>query len=558
MKNDSLMQYPEFRKLLRKAIGARSQAQFANESGISPEHLNRILNMEAIHRPTKSTLLKMSSVAKNGITYQMFEDALDMDDNRNPRNRNRMKLLNDVGKDIKKKIKNDIRNDMEEAMIGLKQVIDNFKYPVIVPSFAVHMEEIMKRVIENMPDKRIPTLSYDIKDGYPYLGYRHLCGSNFVEVSLCMADRFNTASSQMILYYTEIPSRDGTKKYAIQDASCCVGDVFELFGLPGECLFPIPDEDVEKQGVPMEAPFYYVIEPIARFLEKYQGKGDTNEEKLITQIFGEENTYPIIKEGIGFWMPEDAIPEGYVSFIFKHKETVLSPYEDEKENYEKALELLTEAQEINNPRKFIEFLDQNFYRDDNAESDSGWQASIAVVMERETGFPFRYYAKTEDEEGKYDFLSNSGCVIITKEELEKMGEADSPFLPAMRETVLLTVLKYARELRLDKFGDIMYAGLETTYTKPMTYMVKYDEDSDDKNISSLPSLDTLEYSIELESGEKPNEDGLFGVKFHDGRLMYMVYISKMGHWIKKQREWSDMIEAYCPTNFKNIALQIED
>lgn len=558
MKNNRLMQYPEFRKLLRKAIGTRSQAQFANESRISPEHLNRILNMETIHRPTKSTLLKMASVAKNGITYQMFEDALDGDDNMNPRNKNRMKLLKEMGQEINKKIENDIRNSMEEAMIELKQVIDNFKYPIIVPSFAVHMEEIMKKVLENMADKKIPALSYDIKDGYPYLGCRHLCGSDFVEVSLSMADRFNTASSQMILYYTEIPSRDGTKKYAIQDASCCVGDVFELFGLPGECLFPIPDEDVEKQEIPMEAPFYYVVEPITRFLEKYQGKGDTNEERLITQIFGEVNTYPIIREGIGFWMPEDAIPEGYVSFIFKHKEAVLSPYEDEKENYEKALELLIEAQKTNDPKKFIEFLDQDFYRDDNAESDSGWQASIAVVMEKETGFPFRYYAKTEDEKGKYKFLSNSGCIMVPKEELEKMGEIDSPFLPAIREAVLLAILKYVRELRLDKFGDIMYAGLKTSYTKPMTYEVKYDEDSVDKNMSTLPALNALDYSVELESGKRPNEDGIFGVKFHDGRLMYMVYISKKGHWIKKHREWSDMIESYCPTNFKNIALSIED
>ena len=56
--------------MLRGAICTRTQAQFANEAGISAEHLNRMLNADTISRPTKKTLMKIAAAAKNGITYQ--------------------------------------------------------------------------------------------------------------------------------------------------------------------------------------------------------------------------------------------------------------------------------------------------------------------------------------------------------------------------------------------------------------------------------------------------------------------------------------------------------
>ena len=72
--------YPTFRGVLRTAICRRTQAQFANESNISAGYLNRLLNKETISRPTENTLYKIASAAKNGITMQMLQEALDADD----------------------------------------------------------------------------------------------------------------------------------------------------------------------------------------------------------------------------------------------------------------------------------------------------------------------------------------------------------------------------------------------------------------------------------------------------------------------------------------------
>ena len=57
-KNES---YDEFRRLLRKGIGTRTQTQFARETGISRGNINRLLNQESFQRPSEKTLLSLAS-----------------------------------------------------------------------------------------------------------------------------------------------------------------------------------------------------------------------------------------------------------------------------------------------------------------------------------------------------------------------------------------------------------------------------------------------------------------------------------------------------------------
>ena len=58
-------EYKEFRELLRKGIGTRSQKEFAAEAGISTVHLNRMLNNETINQPSKDTLERLSYLMRN-------------------------------------------------------------------------------------------------------------------------------------------------------------------------------------------------------------------------------------------------------------------------------------------------------------------------------------------------------------------------------------------------------------------------------------------------------------------------------------------------------------
>lgn len=52
---------PGFREYLKKMIGDRTQAEFAKERGITPEHLSRMLRSERPGRPAKTTLKSLAA-----------------------------------------------------------------------------------------------------------------------------------------------------------------------------------------------------------------------------------------------------------------------------------------------------------------------------------------------------------------------------------------------------------------------------------------------------------------------------------------------------------------
>ena len=74
MAKDTKGEYREFRELLRRGIGTRTQKAFAEEAGISKEHLNRLLNNKEISRPSAAILKNMAS-HMNTITERMLLEA---------------------------------------------------------------------------------------------------------------------------------------------------------------------------------------------------------------------------------------------------------------------------------------------------------------------------------------------------------------------------------------------------------------------------------------------------------------------------------------------------
>lgn len=72
-KNTNKGEYREFRELLRRGIGDRSQRSFAKEAGISPEHLNRLLNQDEIGRPEVETLEKIAYAMGSISLNQLLE-----------------------------------------------------------------------------------------------------------------------------------------------------------------------------------------------------------------------------------------------------------------------------------------------------------------------------------------------------------------------------------------------------------------------------------------------------------------------------------------------------
>lgn len=58
----------KFKELVRKSIGARSQAEFASEALLSPSHLTRMLNDDYDSTPHVRTIRNIAAVAVNGVT----------------------------------------------------------------------------------------------------------------------------------------------------------------------------------------------------------------------------------------------------------------------------------------------------------------------------------------------------------------------------------------------------------------------------------------------------------------------------------------------------------
>lgn len=78
MENNTI-KYPEFRKLLYKAIGTRTQAQFSKETGIAAPHLNRLLRNPEIPQPSIRTLEKIAEHSNGSVSVYRLQKACGYD-----------------------------------------------------------------------------------------------------------------------------------------------------------------------------------------------------------------------------------------------------------------------------------------------------------------------------------------------------------------------------------------------------------------------------------------------------------------------------------------------
>lgn len=62
--------FAELALLVKKAIGNRSQNQFALKSGVNSGHLSRILNGKINNPPEPDTLKKIAANSQGNVTYQ--------------------------------------------------------------------------------------------------------------------------------------------------------------------------------------------------------------------------------------------------------------------------------------------------------------------------------------------------------------------------------------------------------------------------------------------------------------------------------------------------------
>lgn len=522
--------YLTFRDFLRSAISNRTQAQFANDSGISAEHLSRMLNADVIHRPTKSTLHKIAAAAKNGITFQDLYNALNGDDGTDGEQWEFPASTPSESKSCFSDIAGAIMSEISEKT-------KSASYPIIVDSLADYMTDLLSSI--HVPDGC--SVVYDFSRDRKYYGKRFPFASSYVCAYISMADRHDTAMSELLVYFTEISCINDKVQYIVQYASCAVEDIFELYGMPPAAMGAVSvmsatdgdaaEGDIDKA---IALPYYLDFAPVERFRETSSDDGRSAGDKLLQAIFREPTLRPMTYEGVGFYLQQ--VPESLARFVYDHRSTILDKYctlDNRDENMVILKEAIDRCYAEDDSPGIAQVLGELDYQDDSYCNDSGWQAAVAVVMAVETSFPFRYRAAVEDSSA-CEYMSKEGCIMVT--------EDDACEEHIQREAMLLATCKYANALGIARFGDILFTNMCSYMDKLRTYTAKQNYDGDDF-FDTKPVDCSVEF---VENGERPVETGVYMVELKDGRRMRMFYLHPQGHWILRHREWSDMISRYCP------------
>ncbi len=521
-------EFRTFRGLLYGAICNRTQAQFAKDTGISPEHLNRMLNSETIHRPNKQTLQRIATHAKNNITYNDLVTALNEEDET---------FKEDSLEDLKSKQKlkearNDFAPDFEEQAKETFQAFIDFvnnyltQSPINITrdgrSAYLHLLKHFQKANKNLPE-----LSLDVLRLLDYYGNHH-DAEQTQQIALSLADWDTSAECLLICYI---------KCGHLLEISGTVEDNFEIYGLPAflsRKLTDEPDTDLET----------LIKQPLCvRFREtvRYKATGQSLEERLLTSIFGKPLNYPAAIQGVGFYLnQEENLPKHFGEFLKQHRHSLLASYKDQPDKWEELNNSLTEIfnQQPEDAEDFwqtkgnqacMDILEEFGYVDDTAW-ETGWPAAISNIMSEETAFPFQYEKPTESKEYKID---TDPCILITDEAVDELGIA--------RDTLLNTICQYCKELGVRKFGDIVYYTITHTFKHMDTFVVK--EEPKQKNIPEEPEEEICIDLLKL-TEHTPKETGVYWVKLKDGRMNTCLYVKDQSIWLARHKEWSDLVEAF--------------
>lgn len=518
-------EFKKFRSLLRYAIGSETQAKFAANAHLSPEHLNRMLNAETINRPSRSTLHKIASHAQNNVIYKMLEDALNQEDETY-----QAKTTDEILKDSKIKeaqydFKPSFKEQADATFKHLSEYLQNDTGKYLITDTMAYMDHILSLVHKKYPnDLRI---SYEILDEREnVLGESEM----YANIEITVSDAFNSAVSEMIVYYDKTDHG-----HIIHYASMHLSDIMSLFGMPPYIIDSIVEDgklDADTLKTLCELPYYcHMIK--TETVPKY-----TSNKELLNVLLNPKTEYPETIPGIGFELKE--IPETFCKFVEQHLYTVLEAYDDMPDIYAQMVKDIPGL--LNNPKALAEYFDEMEYLDTNS-LEEGWGAVISTIMTEETGIQFEYHKsiKPTDTQHHKDYtypVNPHPVILIQKAELERNS--------VNRETLLNTICKFAHALRVEKFGNILFHHIKITdYIRKDMYAINYDK----KEKPAKPKQDEQlrpdnEYMSFPEN--RPDNMGIYMAKLKDKRYMRLLYYPKENHWVRFQREWSDLIESYHP------------
>lgn len=290
----------EFQELIKKAIGPnRTQSEFAKDAGITPQYLNRLLNSDAVGKPTKSTLAKLAGNSFSGIPLATFMKACGYEDTEDTMKSELRKLP----------IYERIQRCVETITDGIKKLsgsntIYNSLYECVDTFFTIYDEEDVSVYIGKPMDvpkgevrfaEKASVITISWSDEYDF------------EVRNVKYKGFS-AKLDILIFYSETTGGS----VIICDVKT---DQKSLIDYNSDVAF-----ELDSMGEYREDGYACVIQ----YNRKHKiPTGATAEERLLNAIFGDKDgkTYTVVDAGPGFYIDNTPI---YVikNFIESHKDSL--------------------------------------------------------------------------------------------------------------------------------------------------------------------------------------------------------------------------------------------
>ena len=416
MAKTATVDLPAFRKLLKRAIGPdRNQAQFAAQSGITPAHLNKLLNSDSISQPSKATLMKISGNAYTPIPLKAFLSVCGYD----------------AEEDVSAFLKKRSFEERAHRCIGLltQGLTEMISTPVAYPSVYDFAEAVAFEYAEE-------EISISVSGGEKPAAEESKTAEMAAVVSFIWGGVDKTATMDVVLLYC--PTVGGS--VIVTNYLTRQKDVSRYNSGAVKGLIELDCFEEEKPAV------------LIRFRTLPKRKPDPNdprtpEERLLDAIFGKADEKVkkrlSVVEGVGFYL-DRLSDETLRLFLRKHENTFCKTDDDRA--------------------VFHSFVDMNQSREDafanyciddpGMVGDSVWGGAVTNIIFRETSIRTEFWDAELFEE---DNFNNRSAIIFSDKapwlysDLEKM---------CSRETLVKTLDLYARELRVEVTDCYFYMFMD--------------------------------------------------------------------------------------------------
>jgi len=426
------MDTERFKKLLRTAIGGRSQAEFAKRAGITNIQISRLLNQDI--RPKLDTLEKIAKNAVNGVTYKDLLDAcgytsaeLDFYDEEEEAARGEKKDR------VLLPLKDRIAACERDILQGFKELIEKSSTPYENLYKFVNMFETLYAVED---------MCYDIGNAVENTE-NVINGDHCSEITIswvCRQDGKDIGNivKGVISYYTLTDRRILVSGATFAAKDLIAYGVIRVHGkLSEDNLLWNKDILTHSNAEDMDRTADQEMEALEFVMDLAQN-GETQ--------------YPSLVMGIGFEMPKDN--KMIVEFLKNHKESfVFTPFDEE--NFEDVISGVKSAEEA--------------YEDyeDEYNAEDGIGAVISTIIRHETGIDFACWKEREG-----DFF-DPGIDPVPHTYI--MAQEEEVFLNNVAyETLEDLAFKYGSELGVEEYGHC-YVRTTTSPEYSGYYRIEYND-----------------------------------------------------------------------------------